>query len=124
MEEPNMGPGHYPKIDFQDLYYYAAPKNQCRPEVAGRGRSRSCSTYEKLGIPLQGAGNSRRREEAAAAEGDEEEVSGNVYKSGRVAVDAVFDSVSVVDDLQGGAEEGGRHLLSISEALRESSRSS
>jgi hypothetical protein len=97
LEEPTWARVDYPKIDFQDIYYYAAPKNQTGPEVARRGRSGTAQGLREARHSAEGAGDSRRRAEAAPPTADDEDVANdNVYKSGRVAVDAVFDSVSVV----------------------------
>jgi Fe-S cluster assembly protein SufB len=78
MEEPNWARVEYPKIDFNDLYYYSAPKSTEATEEPRRSRSGTAATYEKLGIPLA---------EQAVLAG---------VKARKVAVDAVFDSVSVV----------------------------
>ena len=81
MREPNWAKVHYPKIDYQDLYYYAAPKKQAGPKSLDEVDPEILKTYEKLGIPLH------EREILAGVERPE--------GSPRVAVDAVFDSVSV-----------------------------
>src|SRR5690606_5956795 len=78
MEEPTWARVEYPKIDFNDLYYYAAPKNMTGPTSLEEVDPELLRVYEKLGIPLQ-----------------EQEMLAGVQKP-RVAVDAVFDSVSVV----------------------------
>ena len=79
MTEPDWAKVDYPKIDFEDLYYYAAPKVQGDgPKSLDEVDPELLRTYEKLGIPL------REQEVLAGVEG------------ARVAVDAVFDSVSVV----------------------------
>src|SRR5690606_24925928 len=93
MEEPSWARVSYPKIDFQDIHYYAAPKNQAGPKSLDEVDPELLRTYEKLGIPL------REQEILAGVQkpvADNDEASDNVYASGRVAVDAVFDSVSVV----------------------------
>ena len=74
MTEPTWANVHYPKIDFQNLYYYAAPKSTEGPKSLAEVDPELLRTYEKLGIPLQGARDPGRRAEGA-----------------RVAVDAVFD---------------------------------
>src|SRR3954453_14341431 len=85
MTEPNWARVHYPKIDYQDLYYYSAPKknalaslDEVDPEIL--------RTYEKLGIPLR----------------EQEMLAGVVRPEGerKIAVDAVFDSVSVATTFQ------------------------
>ncbi|MDR6431104.1 Fe-S cluster assembly protein SufB [Brucella pseudogrignonensis] len=119
MEEPTWARVEYPKIDFQDLYYYAAPKNQSGPKSLDEVDPELLRTYEKLGIPL-------REQEILAGvrkQGDPSEIDGNpsdnVYASGRVAVDAVFDSVSVVTTFKAELAKAGVIFCSISEAIRE-----
>jgi Fe-S cluster assembly protein SufB len=118
MEEPDWARVEYPKIDFNDLYYYAAPKNQSGPKSLDEVDPELLRVYEKLGIPL-------REQEILAgvqkpsADGEEAEVSDNVYASGRVAVDAVFDSVSVVTTFKEELAKAGVIFCSISEAIRE-----
>ncbi|MDT6940698.1 Fe-S cluster assembly protein SufB [Brucella pseudogrignonensis] len=119
MEEPTWARVEYPKIDFQDLYYYAAPKNQTGPKSLDEVDPELLRTYEKLGIPL-------REQEILAGvrkQGDPSEIDGNpsdnVYASGRVAVDAVFDSVSVVTTFKAELAKAGVIFCSISEAIRE-----
>ena len=94
MDEPTWAKVDYPKIDFQDLYYYAAPKGSAAPKSLDEVDPKLLETYAKLGIPLKEqeilAGV---RKQGEKSELDEE---GNEYTSGKVAVDAVFDSVSVV----------------------------
>ncbi|PZO75212.1 MAG: Fe-S cluster assembly protein SufB [Mesorhizobium amorphae] len=118
MEEPTWARVDYPKIDFQDLHYYAAPKNQTGPKSLDEVDPELLKVYEKLGIPL------REQEILAgvqkdAAEGDVSGENDNVYKSGRVAVDAVFDSVSVVTTFKDELAKAGVIFCSISEAIRE-----
>src|SRR5262245_6508416 len=93
MDEPTWARVSYPKIDFQDIHYYAAPKNQSGPKSLDEVDPELLKTYAKLGIPL------KEQEILAGVQkevSDFEEANDNVYQSGRVAVDAVFDSVSVV----------------------------
>ena len=104
MEEPTWAKVDYPKIDFQDIHYYAAPKSTPGPKSLDEVDPELLKTYAKLGIPL-------REQEILAG------VEGATLTSPRVAVDAVFDSVSVVTTFR---EELGRHgviFCSISEAL-------
>jgi len=115
MEEPSWARVSYPKIDFQDIHYYAAPKTQAGPTSLDEVDPELLRTYEKLGIPL-------KEQEILAgvrkpAEG--EDASDNVYASGRVAVDAVFDSVSVVTTFKKELAKAGVIFCSISEAIRE-----
>ena len=92
MREPLWARVNYGPIDYQDLYYYSAPKKKDGPKSLDEIDPEILKTYDKLGIPL------REREallgvQRPAGEVDEGE-GGTGY--GRVAVDAVFDSVSVV----------------------------
>jgi Fe-S cluster assembly protein SufB len=101
MREPGWAKVAYPKIDFQDLYYYAAPKSTAGPKSLDEVDPELLKTYEKLGIPL------REREVLLGVQG------------AKVAVDAVFDSVSVVTTFKKELAEAGVIFCSISEALRE-----
>src|SRR5712671_7380592 len=87
MQEPKWARVHYPAIDYQDLYYYSAPKKKEGPKSLDEIDPEILETYRKLGIPL------REQEMLAGVQRPEGEEGGNGY--GRVAVDAVFDSVSV-----------------------------
>src|SRR4029079_4804626 len=91
MTEPTWARVHYPKIDYQDLYYYSAPKPKKQLSSIDEIDPEILKTYEKLGIPL--------REVAVLegvvktpADGDDEE---SPAPRAKIAVDAVFDSVSV-----------------------------
>ena len=101
MEEPDWARVDYPKIDFQDIYYYAAPKGQTGPKTIDDVDPEIRATYEKLGIPLA-----------------EQEILAGVQER-RVAVDAVFDSVSVVTTFKEELKKAGVIFMSISEAIRE-----
>ena len=111
MEEPTWARVDYPKIDYQDLYYYSAPKK--KKEVASLDEidPEILKTYEKLGIPLR---------EVEVLEGvvrkDED---GNEVSERRVAVDAVFDSVSVATTFQAELKKAGVIFMPISDAIRE-----
>src|SRR5690606_18827558 len=109
----------YPEIDFQDIHYYAAPKGQSGPRSLDEVDPELLKTYEKLGIPLKEqeilAGVRRMGEPSELDEG----AGDNVYASGRVAVDAVFDSVSVVTTFKRELAAAGVIFCSISEAIRE-----
>src|SRR5690606_21146821 len=114
LEEPTWARVHYPKIDFQDLHYYAAPKNQTGPRSLDEVDPELLRVYEELGIPL-------KEQEILAGVlkvSEDDEVSDNVYASGRVAVDAVFDSVSVVTTFKEELAKAGVIFCSISEAIR------
>ena len=101
MEEPTWARVDYPEIDFQDLYYYAAPKSTPGPKSLDEVDPELLRTYEKLGIPLQ---------EQAVLAGVE---------GAKVAVDAVFDSVSVVTTFRDELAKHGVIFCSISEAVKE-----
>src|SRR6201995_520180 len=101
MREPKWARVDYPKIDYQDMYYYSAPKrkalaslDEVDPEIL--------KTYEKLGIPL------REQEMLAGVERPE--------GSSRVAGDAVFDSVSVATTFKEELKKAGVVFMPISEA--------
>ncbi len=104
MREPTWARVDYPKINYQDYYYYSAPKrkalaslDEVDPEIL--------ATYAKLGIPLR----------------EQEMLAGVVRPEGerRVAVDAVFDSVSVATTFQAELKKAGVIFMPISEALRQ-----
>jgi Fe-S cluster assembly protein SufB len=101
MEEPTWARVNYPKIDFNDLYYYAAPKSTPGPKSLDEVDPEILKVYEKLGIPLL-----------------EQEILAGV-ENRRVAVDAVFDSVSVVTTFKKELMKAGVIFMSISEAIRE-----
>jgi len=103
MSEPNWARVHYPPIDFQSISYYAAPKSTAGPKSLDEVDPELLAVYEKLGIPL------KEREILAGVEGADR----------RVAVDAVFDSVSVVTTFKAELAKAGVIFCSISEALRE-----
>ncbi len=104
MREPTWARVDYPKIDYQNAYYYSAPKknalaslDEVDPEIL--------KTYEKLGIPLR----------------EQEMLAGVVRPEGerRVAVDAVFDSVSVATTFKEELKKAGVIFMPMSEAVRE-----
>jgi Fe-S cluster assembly protein SufB len=96
MTEPTWAKVSYPPIDFQDAYYYSAPKQRVGPASLDEVDPKLLETYKKLGIPLA-----------------EQE-----YLSG-VAVDAVFDSVSVVTTFKEKLKEVGVIFCPFSEAVRD-----
>ena len=95
-QEPEWAKLDFPKIDYQDAYYYAAPELGVGPKSLDEVDPKLRETYEKLGIPLQ----------------EQEMLAG-------VAVDAVFDSVSVATTYKKKLREMGVIFCSISEAIRE-----
>ena len=101
MEEPTWQKPQYPTIDYQDSYYYAAPKTTEKPKSLEEVDPKLLETYEKLGIPLR-----------------EQEVLAGVEGAPAVAVDAVFDSVSVATTYKAKLEEEGIIFGSISEAIK------
>ncbi len=106
MEEPKWARVHYPKIDYEDLYYYSAPKSSEGPKSLAEVDPELLRMYEKLGIPL--------KEQAVLAGVEGAQVTGP-----RIAVDAVFDSVSVVTTFKEELGKAGVIFCSISEAVRE-----
>src|SRR5690606_21722366 len=95
MQEPTWARVDYPKIDYNDLYYYSAPKAFKAPKSLDEVDPEILRTYEKLGIPLKEQeilAGVRKQGEPSQLDDDE---TGGVSQPGRVAVDAVFDSVSV-----------------------------
>src|SRR5438045_3567655 len=90
MTEPTWARVNYPKIDYQDLYYYSAPKPKKQLSSIDEIDPEILKTYEKLGIPLREVAVLEGVVKPVAAEGEE----GAPARS-RIAVDAVFDSVSV-----------------------------
>ncbi|HUB95166.1 MAG TPA: Fe-S cluster assembly protein SufB, partial [Stellaceae bacterium] len=96
MEEPHWARVEHPRIDYQDIHYYAAPKRRSGPKTLAEVDPELLRTYEKLGIPLH---------ERAALAG--------------VAVDAVFDSVSVATTFKAKLGELGVIFCSFGEAVRE-----
>ncbi len=94
-EEPTWAKLHYPKIDYQDSYYYAAPKQQAKYESLDQVDPKLLETYKKLGIPLL----------------EQQMLAG-------VAVDAVFDSVSVATTYKKKLQELGVIFSPISQAVK------
>ena len=101
MDEPTWARVDYPEIDYDDLYYYAAPKSAEGPKTLDDVDPELLATYEKLGIPLR-----------------EQEMLAGVQNK-KVAVDAVFDSVSVVTTFKEELAKAGVIFCSISEATRD-----
>ncbi|MGY3443077.1 Fe-S cluster assembly protein SufB [Bradyrhizobium sp. USDA 4473] len=110
MTEPTWARVDYPKIDYQDIYYYAAPKPKKTLSSIDEIDPEILKTYEKLGIPLR---------EVAILEGVEPPPGGAPSPSRKIAVDAVFDSVSVATTFQKELKAAGVIFMPISEAIRE-----
>src|SRR5580692_7217254 len=113
MREPKWAKVDYGPIDYQDIYYYSAPKRA--PQSLDEIDPEILATYEKLGIPL------REREallgiQKPAAEDGEGSEGGSGYR--RVAVDAVFDSVSVATTFKAELAKAGVLFMPISEAVQ------
>src|SRR5512147_2540274 len=97
MKEPTWQNVHYPPIDYQDIVYFSAPKSKKdAPKSLDEVDPKLLETYEKLGIPLRERG-----------------------KLAGVAVDAVFDSVSVATTFKAKLAEAGVIFSSFSDAVRE-----
>lgn len=97
MSEPHWAKLEFEPINYQNLFYYAAPKQKVKPQSLAEVDKNLLETYDKLGIPL-------KEQEALA---------------GVVAVDAVFDSVSVATTYRAQLAEKGIIFCSISEAIKE-----
>ncbi|MBL4836411.1 MAG: Fe-S cluster assembly protein SufB [Kordiimonadaceae bacterium] len=102
MDEPDWAKVNYPKIDYNDMYFFAAPKSMDKPKSLDEVDPELLRTYEKLGSPL--------REQAVLA---------GVEGAPRVAVDAVFDSVSVATTFREELKKSGVIFMSFSEAVHE-----
>jgi Fe-S cluster assembly protein SufB len=105
MTEPRWAHVVHPPIDYQDIHYYAAPKRKAAPKSLDEVDPELLATYEKLGIPLR---------ERAILAGVERPGEGTA-----VAVDAVFDSVSVATTFRATLAKAGVIFCPISEAVRE-----
>lgn len=102
MEDPDWAKLNIPPIDYNGIYYYAAPKSDDdKPKSLDEVDPKLLETYEKLGIPLR-----------------EQEVLAGVAGAPKVAVDAVFDSVSVATTYKKTLEDKGIVFCSISEAVK------
>ena len=110
MTEPTWARVNYPKIDYQDIYYYAAPKPKKQVASLDEIDPEILKTYEKLGIPLR---------EVEVLEGVVRPDGGNGSGERRIAVDAVFDSVSVATTFKQELKKAGVIFMPISEAIRE-----
>src|ERR1700740_1261096 len=110
MTEPTWSLVNYPKIDYQDLYYYSAPKPKKALSSIDEIDPEILKTYEKLGIPLR---------EVAVLEGVVAPDGEEAGPRARIAVDAVFDSVSVATTFKDELKKAGVIFMPISEAIRE-----
>lgn len=101
MPEPKWAKVDFPQLNYQDYYYYAAPKNMNKPKSLDEVDPKLLETYSKLGIPLR-----------------EQEILAGVEGATGVAVDAVFDSVSVATTFKKALTDAGVIFCPISEAVR------
>ncbi len=115
MEEPKWAMVDYPEIDYQDAYYYAEPKSGAKYESIDDVPPEILADFEKLGIPLREAEVLLGVEGAA---GSAAEARSGADKP-KVAVDAVFDSVSVATTFQNELKKAGVIFMSMSEAIVE-----
>jgi Fe-S cluster assembly protein SufB len=118
MREPKWAKVDYRPIDYQDIYYYAAPKKKDGPKSLDEIDPEILRTYEKLGIPL------REQEMLLGVQKTDGEASGDGSAAegggyGRVAVDAVFDSVSVATTFKAELAKSGVLFMPISEAIQQ-----
>jgi len=102
MTPPDWAKLDVPPIDYQDAYYYAEPKRKSELASLDEVDAEILRVYEKLGIPIE-----------------EQKVLAGVEGARKVAVDAVFDSVSVATTFRAELEKAGVIFRSISEAIRE-----
>ncbi|MFT6461811.1 MAG: Fe-S cluster assembly protein SufB, partial [Maricaulis maris] len=103
MKEPEWAKVNYPRIDYQDIHYYAEPKDGAKYDSIDDVPEEILADFAKLGISLK----------------EQEVLLGVKGSENRVAVDAVFDSVSVVTTFKAELAKAGVIFCSISEALRE-----
>lgn len=115
MAEPDWAKVGYPPIDYQDAYYYAAPKDAAKYKSLDEVPQELLDTYKKLGIPLKEAEVLLGVEGADASAADAR-TEGSQRK---VAVDAVFDSVSVATTFKEELKKAGVIFMPISEAVHE-----
>ncbi len=107
MIEPNWARVDHPPIDYQDLHYYAAPKKKDGPRSLDEVDPELLAMYEKLGIPL------KERAILAGVVPDPD-----AEPERQIAVDAVFDSVSVATTFRATLEKSGVIFCPISEAVK------
>ncbi len=112
MRDPSWAKVEYPPIDYQDIHYYAAPKAGAKYESIDDVPEEILKDFEKLGIPL-------KEQEVLLGVKGAAETAAEAREAPRVAVDAVFDSVSVVTTFKEELAKAGVIFCSISEALRD-----
>jgi Fe-S cluster assembly protein SufB len=113
MTPPDWAKLNVPPIDYQDAYYYAAPKAKPKLGSLDEVDPEILRVYEKLGIPIA------EQKLLAGVESDPGESGDGGLPARRVAVDAVFDSVSVATTFRAELERAGVIFRSISEAIKE-----
>ena len=114
MKEPDWARVGYPKIDYQDIHYYAAPRPKTGPASLDEVDPELLRTYAKLGIPLK-----EQAILAGVVGADGEAAAEGAVQGRNIAVDAVFDSVSVATTFRKSLAEVGVIFCPISEAVRE-----
>ena len=120
MAEPKWANVNYPKIDFQDAYYYAEPKAGANYASIDDVPAEILADFKKLGIPLREAEVLLGVEGATGSAGDARTgASSGASDAPKVAVDAVFDSVSVATTFQAELKKSGVIFMSFSEAVRD-----
>ncbi|WP_425409449.1 Fe-S cluster assembly protein SufB [Hyphococcus sp.] len=119
MEEPDWAMVKYPPIDYQDAYYYSEPTTGAKYESIDDVPKEILEDFEKLGIPLKEAEVLLGVEGADATPGEARTHPDGANGAGgnKVAVDAVFDSVSVATTFKKELEKAGVIFMSISEAV-------
>ena len=112
MEEPTWAKVRYTPVDYDDIYYYAGPKSGTKYESIDDVPPEILADFEKLGIPL-------REQEVLLGVKGAAETAAEARETPKVAVDAVFDSVSVATTFKKELAKAGVIFMSISEAIRE-----
>ena len=112
MDEPVWAKVNYPKIDYQDAYYYAEPASGAKYESIDDVPPEILADFERLGIPL-------KEQEVLLGVAGAAETAAEARETPRVAVDAVFDSVSVATTFKAELAKAGVIFMSISEAVQE-----
>lgn len=112
MEEPTWAKVRYTPVDYDDIYYYAAPAKGAKYDSIDDVPAEILADFEKLGIPL-------REQEVLLGVKGAAETAAEARETPKVAVDAVFDSVSVATTFKKELAKAGVIFMSISEAIRE-----
>jgi Fe-S cluster assembly protein SufB len=112
MQEPHWARVEHQAIDYQDLHYYAAPKKKAGPKSLDEVDPELLRTYEKLGIPL------KERAILAGVEGAGDGGADGEGRQSNIAMDAVFDSVSVATTFKAKLAEAGVIFCPFAEAVQ------